>query len=126
MIPLEETGLYKLVEENVKVKVNLDGDSRKTLSQLMVDVRFGNLYSFPTDDLNNPTLMKDHTKLLTEDLIYTILDQCGITREDIKLLEFCKEFMGKDYHDYIPAYRGHGMGSCDSRHEESSGVVGEE
>ena len=126
MIPIEETSLYKLIEENVKVKVNLDGDSHKTLSQLMVDVRFRNLYSFPTDDLNNPTLMKDHTKLLTEDLIYVILDQCGITRKDYQFLVFCKKFTGKDRYDRISAYRGYRMGARDSRNEESSGVVGEE
>ena len=126
MIPIEETGLYEQVKENIQISVKFDDDALAPLSELRAELHFRTQHSFPTDNLNEPVLMESHINMLAEDLIYTILNQCGITREDIKLLEFCNKFMGKDCYDYIPAYRGCRMGARDSRHEESSGVVGEE
>lgn len=126
MIPIEETRLYKQVKEDVQVRVNFDDDALAPLSELRAELRFRTQHSFPTDNLNEPALMESHTNMLAEDLIYAILDQCGITCKDIKLLEFCNKFMGKDCYDYIPSYRGRWMGARDSRHEESSGVMGEE
>ena len=123
MIPIEETKLYKQVKDNALVRVHLDESG---LSDLRTDVQFRQQFSFLNEDLNDPNKMENHAKNLAEDMVYTILEQCGITRKDYQFLMFCKEFMGKDYYDYIPAYRGCRMGSCNSRHEESSGVVGEE
>lgn len=124
MIPIEETDLYKRVKDKVQVKIDLDDPNR--LPDLSIDIAFRYLQAFPMDDLNESTLMDNHIKILAETAVYDILEQCGITRKDYQFLMFCKEFMGKDYYDYIPAYRGCRMGSCDSRNEESSGVVGEE
>lgn len=124
MIPIEETDLYKRVKDKVQVKIDLDDPNR--LPDLSIDIAFRYLQAFPMDDLNESTLMDNHIKILAETAVYDILEQCGITRKDYQFLMFCKEFMGKDYYDYIPAYRGCRMGSRDSRNEESSGVVGEE
>ena len=126
MIPIEETRLYKQVKENVQVRVNFDDDTLAPLSELRAELNFRTQHSFPTDNLNEPVLMQSYTNMLAEDLIYAILDQCGITREDIKLLEFSNKFMGKDCYDYIPTYRGCRMGARDSRNEESSGKPREE
>lgn len=123
MIPIEETKLYKLAKDYAWVKVHLDEDG---LSDLRTDVQFRQQFSFPNDDLNDPFKMENHVKNLAEDMVYRVLEQCGITRKDYQFLIFCKKFTGKDRYDYISAYRGCRMGSCDSRHEESSGVVGEE
>lgn len=124
MIPIEETDLYKRIKDQVQVKIDLDDPNR--LSDLRIDIAFRYLQAFPMDDLGDPVMMENHTNVLAENAVYDILEQCGITRRDYQFLMFCKEFMGKDYYDYIPAYRGCRMGSCDSRNEESSGVVGEE
>ena len=124
MIPIEETDLYKRVKDQVQVKINLDDPNR--LSDLRIDIAFRYLQAFPMDDLNEPTLMENHTKILAENAFYDILEQCGITRKDYQFLIFCKKFTGKDRYDYISAYRGCRMGSCDSRNEEPSRVVGEE
>ena len=123
MVPIEESKLYTYVKDHVYVKVCLDEGG---LSDLKADVQFRQLLSFLNDDLNDPIKMENHAKNLAEDMVYTVLEQCGITRKDYQFLIFCKEFTGKDRYDYISAYRGCRMGSCDSRHEESSGVVGEE
>ena len=124
MIPIEETDLYKCIKDQAQVKIDLDDPNR--LSDLRVDIAFRCLQAFPTDDLNEPTLMENHTKILAEKAIYDILEQCGITYKDYQFLIFCKQFTGKDRYDYISAYRGCRMGSGDSRNEEPSGVVGEE
>lgn len=123
MIPIEETKLYELAKDHVSVKVHLDESG---LSDLRTDVQFRQQFSFLNDDLNDPIKMENHAKSLAEDTVYTILEQCGITRKDYQFLMFCKEFMGKDYYDYIPAYRGCRMGARHSRNEEPSRVVGEE
>lgn len=123
MIPIAETKLYKQVKDNALVRVRLDESG---LSDLRTDVQFRQQFSFLNEDLNDPIKMENHAKNLAEDMVYTILEQCGITRRDYQFLIFCKKFTRKDYYDYIPAYRGRRMGSCDSRNEESSGVVGEE
>ena len=49
-----------------------------------------------------------------------------IEETDLDLIRFVDAFGGKDCYDYIPAYRDCRMGSCDSRNEKSSRVVGEE
>lgn len=123
MTPIEETKLYAHVKDHVYVKLHLDESG---LSDLRTDVQFRQQLSFLNDDLNDPIKMENHTKSLAEDMVYTVLEQCGITRKDYQFLIFCKEFVGKDSYDYIPAYRGCRMGARDSRNEESSGVVGEE
>lgn len=123
MIPIEETKLYKLAKDHASVKVHLDESG---LSDLRTDVQFRQQFSFLNDDLNDPIKMENHAKSLAEDMVYTVLERCGITRKDYQFLMFCKEFMGKDYYDYIPAYRGCRMGARHSRHEESSGVMGKE
>lgn len=110
MIPIEETRLYKQAKDHVWVRVHLDESG---LSDLRTDVQFRQQLSFLNDDLNDPIMMENHAKSLAEDIVYTVLEQCGITRKDYQLLMFCKEFMGKECHDYIPAYRGCRMGSCD-------------
>ena len=124
MIKIEESKLYKRVKDYARVRVHLD--EKSGLSDLMADVQFRQLLSFPNDDLDDPIMMENHAKSLAENMVYTILEQCGITRRDYQILIFCMEFIGKDRYDYIPTYRGCRMGSCNSRHEESSGVVGEE
>ena len=124
MTPIEETPVYEYLRDNVKVRIG--HGKKKGLSDLRVDVLFRQCGSIPTEYLDNRTLMTNLINSLAESAFYNILKQCGITYEDYQLLLFCKEFMGKDGYDYIPAYRGCRMGSCDSRHEESSGVVGEE
>lgn len=123
MVPIEESKLYAYVKDHVYVKVYLDESG---LSDLRIDVQFRQLLSFLNDDLNDPIKMENHAKNLAEDMVYTVLEQCGITRKDYQFLIFCKEFTGKDRYDYISAYRGCRMGARDSRHEESSGVMGEE
>ena len=123
MISIEETKLYKLAKDHVWVKVHLDESG---LSDLKTDVQFKKQLSFPNDDLNDPFKMENHVKNLAEDMVYTILEQCGITRKDYQFLIFCKKFTGKDRYDYISTHRGCRMGSCDSRNEEPSRVVGEE
>lgn len=123
MTPIEETKVYEYLRDNVKVRVRLD---KSGLSDLRVGVEFRQYSSIPNDDLDDRTLMENHINSLAEFAFYNILEQCGVTYKDYQLLLFCKEFMGKDGYDCIPAYRGCRMGSCDSRNEESSGVVGEE
>lgn len=123
MIPIEETELYKLAKDHVWVKVHLDESG---LSDLRTDVQFRQQLSFPNDDLNDPFKMENHVKNLAEDMVYTVLEQCGITRKDYQFLIFCKKFTGRDRYDYISTYRGCRMESRDSRDEEPSGVVGEE
>lgn len=124
MIPIEETDLYKRVKDQVQVKIDLDDPKRPP--HLSSDIAFRYLQAFSMNELNESTLMENYTKTLAENAVYDILEQCGITHKDYQFLMFCKEFMGKDYYDYIPAYRGCRMGSCNPRHEESSRVVGEE
>lgn len=123
MTPIEETKLYEHLRDSVKVRVRLDESG---MTDLRIDAQFRQYSSIPNDDLNDRTVMKNRINSLAESAFYNILKQCGITYEDYQLLLFCKEFMGKDCYDYIPAYRGYRMGARDSRHEESSGVVGEE
>lgn len=123
MTPIEETKLYTHVKYHVYVKLHLDESG---LSDLRTDVPFRQQLSFPNDNLNDPIKMENHAKSLAEDMVYTVLERCGITRKDYQFLLFCKKFTGKDRYDYISAYRGCRMGSGDSRNEEPSGVVGEE
>ena len=123
MTPIKETKLYEHLRDSVRVRVRLDESS---MTDLRVDAQFRQYASIPNDDLNERDVMENHVNSLAESAVYNILEQCGITYKDYQLLLFCKEFMGKDGYDYIPAYRACRMGSSDSRHEESSGVVGEE
>ena len=110
MIPIEETKLYELAKDHVSVKVHLDESG---LSDLRTDVQFRQQFSFLNDDLNDLNKMENHVKNLAEDMVYTVLEQCGITRKDYQFLIFCKEFTRKDRYDYISTYRGCRMGSCD-------------
>ena len=123
MTPIEETKLYEHLRNSVRVRIRLDESG---MTDLRIDAQFRQYASIPNDDLNERDVMENRVNSLAESAVYNILEQCGITYKDYQLLLFCKEFMGKDGYDYIPAYRGCRMGSCDSRHEESSGVMGEE
>ena len=101
MIPIEETKLYKQVRDHVRINVHLDESG---LSDLRADVQFRQQILFLNDDLNDPIKIENHAKNLAEDMVYTVLEQCGITRKDYQFLIFCKKFTGKDRYDRISAY----------------------
>ena len=118
MTPIEETSLYKRAKEQVRIALDLDNPNR--LAKIRTSVSFGRVHEFPMDDIGDQVAMEHHVNELAEAAVWDILEQCGITREDYQSLMVCKDFVGKDCYDFIPAYRGRRMGSCDSGHEESS------
>ena len=124
MTPMEETSLYKRAKEQVRIALDLDNPNR--LAKIRTDVIYGRVHEFPMDDIGDYVAMEHHVNELAEAAVWDILEQCGITREDYQSLMLCNDFVGGDYYDCIPAYRGRWMGSCDSGNEKSSGVVGEE
>lgn len=104
MTPIEETSLYKRAMEQTRIKLDLDDPNR--LADIRTDVSFRYVHAFPMDDIGDQVAMERHANELVETAVWDILEQCGITREDYRFLIRCKDFVGKDCYDFIPAYRG--------------------
>ena len=128
MIPIEETDLFKKIKDNVHIEY----DHGTKTARVYVDVIFTQCEVFPFGSAEEVGASQylDNARYCAHDLardaIQSIIYQCGIERKDLDLIRFVEAFGGKDCYDYVPAYRGCRMGSCDSRNEESSRVVGEE
>lgn len=128
MIPIEETDLFKKIKDNVHIEY----DHGTNTARVYVDVIFTQCEVFPFGSVEEVGASQylDNVRYcahnLARDAIQSIIYQCGIERKDLDLIRFVEAFTGKDCYDYIPAYRGCRMGSSNSRHEKSSGVVGEE
>lgn len=128
MIPIEETDLFKKIKDNVHIEYNHGTNT----ARVYVDVVFTQCEVFPFGSVEEVGASQylDNVQYcahnLARDAIQSIIYQCGIEPKDLDLIRFVEAFAGKDSYDYVPAYRGCRMGSCDSRNEESSGIVGEE
>ena len=128
MIPIEETDLFKKIKDNVHIEYNHGTNT----ARVYVDVIFTQSEVFPFGSVEEVGASQyiDNSQYcahnLARDAIQSIIYQCGIEPKDLDLIRFVEAFAGKDCYDYIPGYRGCRMGTRDSRHEESSGVVGEE
>lgn len=128
MIPIEETDLFKKIKDNVHIEY----DHGTNTARVYVDVIFTQCEVFPFGSIEEVGASQYRGNVqycahnLALDAIQSIIYQCGIERKDLDLIRFVEAFAGKDCYDYVPAYRGCRMGARHSRHEESSGVMGEE